>query len=174
MKFNLFYFCFLCQHFACWSDKNTIIMMSTCKYAHGIQGLKLKDLKSQQVIKIFALACSDSAPVFCCFQYVFITGGCASFGGFKERLEHELLAMRPFQSKFSVSQAANPTMDAWSGARQWALQPALLSQYGLTKRDYEEKGGEYLKEHSVTNCYFATPPAPPAPVVVVKDEKVAQ
>ena len=99
------------------------------------------------------------------FQYVFITGGCASFPGFKERLEHELLAMRPFQSHFSVYRAQNPVMDAWYGAKQWAQEPALLQKYGITRRDYDEKGGEYLKEHMVTNCYF------PTPVIPAKEEK---
>lgn len=41
-----------------------------------------------------------------CMQNVFITGGNAMFSHFKERLEHELLAMRPFQSTFSVSIAS--------------------------------------------------------------------
>ena len=94
-----------------------------------------------------------------CFQYVFITGGCASFPGFTERLERELLAMRPFQSKFSVYKAQNPVMDAWYGARKWAQQLELLHGYGLTRKEYEEKGGDYLKEHMVTNCYYPTPAA---------------
>ena len=66
------------------------------------------------------------------------------FSNFKERLERELLALRPFQSPFSVSTARNPVLDAWYGARQWALSPELATA-SVTRAEYEEKGGEYLK-----------------------------
>ena len=102
----------------------------------------------------------DLFPKKSAFQYVFVTGGCASFPGFKERLERELLAMRPFQSQFSVYNAENPVTDAWYGARKWARDPALMETYGLTRKDFEEKGGEYFKEHIVTNTYFPTPFVP--------------
>ncbi|XP_048777578.1 actin-related protein 5-like [Ostrea edulis] len=89
-------------------------------------------------------------------QNVFITGGNAMFGHFKERLECELLAMRPFQSTFNVSIANNPILDAWSGARKLALSP-LLTTSSITKAEYEEKGSEYMKEHCASNRYFQTP-----------------
>ncbi|XP_062616216.1 actin-related protein 5-like [Saccostrea cucullata] len=91
-------------------------------------------------------------------QNVFITGGNAMFSHFKERLERELLAMRPFQSTFSVSLAKNPILDAWYGARKFALSPLLMTG-SITKADYEEKGSEYLKEHCASNRYFQTPPS---------------
>ncbi|CAG2244814.1 ACTR5 [Mytilus edulis] len=45
-------------------------------------------------------------------QNVFLTGGNALFMNFKERLEKELLEMRPFQSMFSVTRAVDPVLDA--------------------------------------------------------------
>ena len=39
------------------------------------------------------------------FQHVFVTGGNTKCVGFQERLEKELLAMRPFQSTFKVFMA---------------------------------------------------------------------
>lgn len=39
------------------------------------------------------------------FQNVFITGGGATIPGIKERIEAEVLAMRPFESKFNVKLA---------------------------------------------------------------------
>lgn len=78
------------------------------------------------------------------------------FSNFKERLERELLALRPFQSKFQVSIAQNPVLDSWYGARRWALQ-SDLEKFSVTRADYEEYGGEYLKEHMTSNQYFPTP-----------------
>ncbi|KAK3087425.1 hypothetical protein FSP39_005792 [Pinctada imbricata] len=89
-------------------------------------------------------------------QDVFLTGGCAMFDRFKERLEKDLLELRPFKSKFNLSVANNPILDAWYGARQWALSPTLPI-YSVTKEEYEEKGGEYLKENVTSNRYIPTP-----------------
>ena len=89
-------------------------------------------------------------------QHVFLTGGCASFPQFKTRLEQELVSIRPFQSTFQIYTAQNPVLDSWYGARKFALSPSL-SQMCITKQDYEEKGGEYLKEHMCSNPYCPTP-----------------
>ena len=64
--------------------------------------------------------------------------------GIKERIETELLAMRPFQSTFNVSMAQNPELDAWFGAKEMATE--ILAS-GVTKQEYEEMGGSYLKEN---------------------------
>ena len=93
------------------------------------------------------------------FQFVFLTGGCASLPNFKERLEAELMQMRPFQSSFKVFLADDPSLDAWSGARQWALSPAFET-YSVTQADYDEKGHDYLKEHFASNRYMPTPTQP--------------
>ncbi|XP_063421405.1 actin-related protein 5-like isoform X1 [Mytilus trossulus] len=89
-------------------------------------------------------------------QNVFLTGGNALFMNFKERLEKELLEMRPFQSMFSVTRAVDPVLDAWKGARKFAISPDR-SVYSITKADYTEMGGEYLKEHFLSNRYFPSP-----------------
>ena len=91
-----------------------------------------------------------------CLQNVFITGGCASFANFKERIEKDLQEMCPFKSRFSVNVAKQPVLDAWCGARKWATQ-ADFDSYAVTKEEYEEMGGEWLKEHFVTNRSYATP-----------------
>ena len=49
-------------------------------------------------------------------------------------------------------------MDAWYGARQWALSPAFNNS-SITRAEYEEKGGEYLKEHHLSNQFVPTPAA---------------
>uniref|UniRef100_F6UT25 Actin-related protein 5 n=1 Tax=Monodelphis domestica TaxID=13616 RepID=F6UT25_MONDO len=86
-------------------------------------------------------------------QNVFLTGGNVMYPGMKSRIEKELLEMRPFQSSFQVQVASNPVLDAWYGARDWALEHMNREEGWITRKDYEEKGGEYLKEHSASNIY---------------------
>ncbi|XP_072223366.1 actin-related protein 5 [Leuresthes tenuis] len=86
---------------------------------------------------------------------VFLTGGNMQYPGMKERVERELLAMRPFQSQFKVTLASRPALDAWFGARDWALGhlPGAEAEGWISKQDYEEKGGEYLSEHRASNAF---------------------
>ncbi|XP_026222598.1 actin-related protein 5 [Anabas testudineus] len=99
---------------------------------------------------------------------VFLTGGNMQYPGMKERVERELLAMRPFQSHFKVNMASQPALDAWCGARDWALEhlPGGDGEAGegwISRQDYEEKGGEYLSEHCASNVYIPMKIAKPVP-----------
>ncbi|KAJ6661077.1 hypothetical protein lerEdw1_016878 [Lerista edwardsae] len=86
-------------------------------------------------------------------QNIFLTGGNMMYPGMKARIQKELLEMRPFQSSFQVHLASNPILDAWHGARTWALEYMNQEEGWITRKDYEEKGGEYLKEHCASNVY---------------------
>ncbi|KAG8452370.1 hypothetical protein GDO86_004247, partial [Hymenochirus boettgeri] len=86
-------------------------------------------------------------------QNVFLTGGNVMYPGVKGRMEKELLQMRPFGSTFQVSLASNPVLDAWHGASSWGLQNAECEEGWVSRKDYEEMGGEYLKEHVASNCF---------------------
>ncbi|XP_070600858.1 actin-related protein 5 [Erythrolamprus reginae] len=86
-------------------------------------------------------------------QNVFLTGGNVIYPGMKARIQKELLEMRPFQSSFQVHLASNPVLDSWYGARDWALEYMNREEGWITRKDYEEKGGEYLKEHCASNVY---------------------
>ncbi|XP_074654369.1 actin-related protein 5-like [Tubulanus polymorphus] len=90
-------------------------------------------------------------------DFVYVTGSCASFPDLKDRLEVELLASRPYQSSFSIYTADNPVLDAWLGARKLACSP-IFKDCVITRADYQEKGGEYLKEHSRSNQFFPSIP----------------
>ncbi|PZC70584.1 hypothetical protein B5X24_HaOG215538 [Helicoverpa armigera] len=91
---------------------------------------------------------------------VFLTGGCSQFPGLKERLERELLEMRPFQSTHKVVMAQNPSLDAWYGARDFAGSNEFET-WCISKEEYYEMGAEYLKEHYASNKYYMSP----APIV---------
>ncbi|XP_061592542.1 actin-related protein 5 [Cololabis saira] len=96
---------------------------------------------------------------------VFLTGGNMQYPGMKERVERELLAMRPFQSHFKVRLASQPALDAWYGARDWALEhpPESGSEGWISKQEYEEKGGEYLSEHCASNMFTPIKIVKPVP-----------
>merc|ERR1739848_830466 len=53
-------------------------------------------------------------------ENIFLTGACSQLPRLKDRLEVELLSLRPFQSKFKVTVAGDGVLDAWQGARRWA------------------------------------------------------
>ncbi|KAM8830150.1 actin-related protein 5 [Synchiropus picturatus] len=86
---------------------------------------------------------------------VFLTGGNMKYPGMKERVERELLAMRPFQSQFKVCVASQLDLDAWCGAREWARDhpPGAGDAGWISRQEYEEKGGEYLSEHCASNIF---------------------
>nr|CAD7401660.1 unnamed protein product [Timema cristinae] len=96
---------------------------------------------------------------------IFLTGGCASMPGLVPRLEKELREMRPFESQFHLTLAADPVLDAWHGAQE-LIASMSLSRCFVTRAEYEEKGGEFFKEHSASNHYF------PSPVPLVQAEIV--
>ncbi|KAJ8015802.1 hypothetical protein DPEC_G00000130 [Dallia pectoralis] len=94
-------------------------------------------------------------------QNVFLTGGNMQYPGMKERIERELLAMRPFQSHFKVTMASRPAVDSWYGAREWALENSPNGEGWISRQEYEEKGGEYLKEHCASNFFVPVKIAKP-------------
>ncbi|XP_031622283.1 actin-related protein 5 [Contarinia nasturtii] len=92
-------------------------------------------------------------------QNIFLTGGCANFKGLKERLNREMMQIRPFQTAYNVVVAKNVNLDAWCGAQQFA-NSNNFKEFLTTKSDYMEFGGEYIKEHYASNKYCPTPAEP--------------
>ena len=75
---------------------------------------------------------------------VFLTGGNTRFRGFRERLETELRAVLPGEAVVGVRAAADPLLDAWKGAAEWAREGGA-AKAAVTRAEYQEKGSEYLK-----------------------------
>jgi hypothetical protein len=86
---------------------------------------------------------------------VFLTGGNTLFTGFEERFRRELRAYLPIDAELNVRQAADPTMDAWKGAAQWAA-GADLGRSSVTRQEYLEKGSEYIKVSSTGPVFSAS------------------
>lgn len=83
---------------------------------------------------------------------VFLTGGYTMFQGFEERLATELRAVLPASSPLLIRKAKNPIFDAWNGAAQWASKKESR-QHFVSREEYLEKGGEYIKEHNLGNAF---------------------
>ena len=98
---------------------------------------------------------------------IFLTGGIAKLPGLKERLNRELMEIRPFQSTFNVKIANDPSLDCWNGARKFTTASGNnLTSNSITKEEYFELGGEYIKENCMSNCYSKTPAEKIDPTVV--------
>lgn len=92
-------------------------------------------------------------------ENVLLTGGCAAIPGIRDRVEADLRMTQPFQSEIGVTLAKDPVYGSWKGVQQWYAREDR-SQCAVTKAMYEEFGGEYLKEHQLSNKYYATPTVP--------------
>lgn len=76
--------------------------------------------------------------------------------------------MAPIMSLSQVRMASRPALDAWYGARDWALEHlptggGEAAAGWISRQDYEEKGGEYLSEHSASNVLIPMRIAKPVP-----------
>ncbi|EGP89704.1 unnamed protein product [Zymoseptoria tritici ST99CH_3D7] len=83
---------------------------------------------------------------------VFVTGGYTLFKGFEERLRDELRAVLPVEAELGVRRAKDPVLDAWRGAARWAARGEGRGSF-VTRGEWEEKGGEYIREHNLGNVY---------------------
>lgn len=84
---------------------------------------------------------------------IFLTGGNTMFQGFEERLRNELRAVLPAEQQTRVRKAGDVVLDAWRGAAAWAGKKENRSNF-VTRAEWAEKGGEYIKEHGLGNAAF--------------------
>ncbi|KAI8988523.1 hypothetical protein BDF20DRAFT_337377 [Mycotypha africana] len=81
---------------------------------------------------------------------VFLTGGYTKVMGLQERIHASLQSIYPVDTKITVRRAQDPILDAWKGAAMFA-QDASKEQFFITKKEYEEYGSDYIKEHGLGN-----------------------
>jgi actin-related protein 5 len=87
---------------------------------------------------------------------VFVTGGFASLEGLDSRIDKELRSVLPAGSDIRVRKAGDVKLDAWRGAAKWIREMDKTSKTKnlLTKKMWEECGGEYLIEHGMGNVPY--------------------
>lgn len=83
---------------------------------------------------------------------VFLTGGNTLFQGFEERFRNELRGVLSVDAALNVRKAADPVLDAWKGAAQWAS-GGDFGRSSVSRQEYMEKGSEYIKVSSRKYSY---------------------
>ncbi|OLY81687.1 Actin-like protein arp5 [Smittium mucronatum] len=92
---------------------------------------------------------------------VFITGcGFSKVPGLDSRLYKDLTPILPVETPLSIKLARDLSDDGWRGAAKWSRNfssspetKSLFESVSVTRKTYEEFGGEYLKEHLFSNLY---------------------
>ena len=90
---------------------------------------------------------------------IFITGGNTYYPFLKERIYHDMRSYLPIDVDINVKRAENPVLDAWKGARLFfndtynlnGIKNNLRNNIYISKKEYEEYGVEYFKEHFCSN-----------------------
>lgn len=75
---------------------------------------------------------------------VFLTGGNTLFENFDERIRQGLTSLLPTGSPLTIRKASDPLLDAWKGAAGWVGSAGYKAAV-VTKAEWQEKGGDYLK-----------------------------
>ncbi|KAK7956109.1 putative ARP5-Actin-related protein [Apiospora aurea] len=83
---------------------------------------------------------------------IFLTGGNTLFDNFDERLRQGLTALLPVDSPLKLRRADNAILDAWKGAAGWVGSSGYKAA-AVTRAEWLEKGGDYIKEHELGNSY---------------------
>lgn len=89
-------------------------------------------------------------------QTIYVTGGTSLIPNFAERLTVDVRHMRPYGSSFSVVGADNKLLDGWRGASEWGKREENRAWF-VSRAEYLEKGGEFMKEHPSSNPYLLPP-----------------
>jgi actin-related protein 5 len=84
---------------------------------------------------------------------VFLTGGNTLFQGFDERLRSGLTPLLSAGAPLVLRRASDAVLDAWRGAAGWARTPDARRAM-VSREEYLEKGGEYLKVGFSCICLF--------------------
>ncbi|OWZ72772.1 hypothetical protein AYX14_01810 [Cryptococcus neoformans] len=86
-------------------------------------------------------------------QGIFVTGGGANIPNLIPKLRHVLTPILPFRAPLKIVSSldgGDPRLEAWRGMAQWSTTEEA-KQAMVTKAEYDEHGGEWLKEHQWGN-----------------------
>lgn len=85
---------------------------------------------------------------------ILLTGGSSLFPGFDARLQAEVQKTRPLGSTVKLVRAADPMLDAWHGASNYAVSP-LFTKYSFSREDFLEKGEDWLRKFKINYSFSA-------------------
>lgn len=80
---------------------------------------------------------------------VHVSGGFARLQGLTERLEADLRRDLPVDVQIHVKAGNEPELDAWRGIAMWSLDKNAY----VTRKEYDEFGSDYIKEHAWGNPF---------------------
>ncbi|KAG0346123.1 Nuclear actin-protein involved in chromatin remodeling [Podila humilis] len=119
----------------------------------GIIGLDQTGLVEtiQDVLKRFDLQARQKLV-----QNIHVTGGMAQIPGLVDRLNSSLQSILPAttEKSYFVRRARDGMLDAWRGAAMVARDKEQMGRISITRQEYDEYGGSYLKEHSLGNLRY--------------------
>jgi len=90
-------------------------------------------------------------------ENILVTGGMAQIPGLIDRLDNSIRSILPFsQGKklYQVRSAQHCLVDAWRGAAMVTRSSERLRKIAVTRQEYEEYGGGYVKEHGLGNLRY--------------------
>ncbi|KAF9364568.1 Nuclear actin-protein involved in chromatin remodeling [Mortierella sp. NVP85] len=90
-------------------------------------------------------------------ENILVTGGMAQIPGLIDRLDNSIRSILPFsQDKklYQVRSAQHCLIDAWRGAAMVTRSSERLRKIAVTRQEYEEYGGGYIKEHGLGNLRY--------------------
>lgn len=85
---------------------------------------------------------------------VFLTGGNVRVPGLRDRIVREFTEFLPVGTNYNIKVASDPAIDAWKGMAKFAQSSADYKESYVTKKEYEEYGPDYIKEHKLGNIAF--------------------
>jgi actin-related protein 5 len=86
-------------------------------------------------------------------QCMFVTGGSANIPNLLPRLRNTLIPVLPFRAPLKVVSSldgGDPRLEAWKGMAEWSVTEEAKAAR-ISRAEYEECGGEWLKEHAWGN-----------------------
>ncbi|CCD24419.1 actin-related protein ARP5 NDAI_0D01060 [Naumovozyma dairenensis CBS 421] len=85
---------------------------------------------------------------------IWLTGGNSKIPGLRERIVKEFREFLPVNTQFNVNMTSDPTFDAWNGMAKLAQNETDYKKTIISKKEYEEYGPEYIKEHKLGNMKY--------------------
>jgi len=125
-------------------------------YQPSIIGLEVTGLAEalEGVFRTLGAAKRDRAS-----KNIVVVGGNSMYPNFCKRLLYHVRSICPTGLPVKVTHARSPVLGSWLGARDFVnlLGEDFKVKACITRKDYEEKGRQWFREHTFSNIYYPTP-----------------